>query len=133
MYRTFGVREVPLLYVIRDKVAVTPEADDPLNGSHAYGESRSVLDELIERLSHTHPLFKSDNAAVYSMLEEATRGSVYASSIKTYSRSKNGRDAWTSMVSSHAGNDKWEQLQKDKMKFIMNTKWNGRSYSLEKF
>ena len=132
LYRTFGVRDVPLLYVIRDEVEVKPEADDPLEGSHAYGSSGSVLDELIQRISHTHPLFKSDNASVYSMLEEATRGSIYASSIKTYARNKNGRNAWLSMVSSHAGKDKWEQLQKDKMKFIMNTKWNGRSYSLEK-
>ena len=37
------------------------------------------------------------------------------------------------MVSSHAGQDKWEQLQKDKTKFLMNTKWNGRSFSLDKF
>jgi len=29
--------------------------------------------------------------------------------------------------------NQWEQMQKDKMKFIMNTKWNGRTYSLEKF
>ena len=37
------------------------------------------------------------------------------------------------MVSSHAGEDKWEQLQKDKHRFLMNMKWNGRNYSLEKF
>ena len=72
----------------------------------AYGDSGSVLDELILRISHDHPLFKTDNAAVYSMLDEASRGSVYASSVKTYSRTKNGRDAWNAMVSSHAGNDK---------------------------
>ena len=37
------------------------------------------------------------------------------------------------MVSSHAGQDKWEQLQKEKLNFMMQNKWNGRVYSLEKF
>ena len=40
---------------------------------------------------------------------------------------------YIALVSSHAGDDKWEKLQKDKMKFLMNTKWNGKDYSLEKF
>ena len=67
------------------------------------------------------------------MLEEATRGSIYASTVKPHSRRKDGRAAWSAMVSSHAGKDKWEQLQKEKTKFLMNTKWNGKTYSLEKF
>ena len=133
LYRTFGIRDCPLSYVVRETAVVTPEEDDPLAPGLSFGVSGSVLDELIARLDHNDPLFKSDNATVYSMLEEATRGSVYASTIKPYARKKDGRSAWTSMVSSHAGKDKWEQLQKDRTKFLMNSKWNGRTYSLEKF
>ena len=133
LFRTYGLRKAPLLYIIRD-VAVPPnEVDDPLVTGKAYGSSGSIIDELIARLDHADPLFKSDNASVYSMMEEATRGSVYASTVKPYSRKKDGRSAWMAMVSSHAGTDKWEQLQKDRSKFLMNTKWNGRNYSLEKF
>ena len=130
LYCTFGVREMPLIYVICDEVAVMPEANDPLNGRNAYSASGSVLNELIERIDHNDPLFKTDNWHVFSLLEEATRGSVYASTVKSFSNTKNGCDAWNAMISSHAGNDKWEQLQKDKMKFLMNTKWNGKLYSL---
>ena len=133
LFRTFGVRKTPLLYVVRDTVKVPPEADDPLANNKAFGSSGSILDELIARLDHDHPLYKSDNAMVYSMLEETTRGTVYAPTIKPYGRRKDGRAAWLSMISSHAGNDKWEQLQKEKSKFLMNTKWNGRAFSLEKF
>ena len=133
LYRTYGVRNAPLMYVIRENEAVTPEVDDSLIAGQAYGASGSLVDELINRLTHQDPLFKSDNAMVYSLLEEATRGGIYAPTIKPYARTKNGRDAWLSMVSSHAGEDKWEQLQKDKHRFLMNTKWNGRNYSLEKF
>lgn len=133
LFRTYGVRVCPLLYVIRESIAVTPEVDDPLETGKSYGSSGSVLDELISRLSHTDPLFKSDNAMVYSMLEEATRSTIYAPTVKPFARTKNGRAAYLAMISSHAGQDKWEKMQKDKTKFLMNTKWNGRQYSLEKF
>ena len=133
LLRTFGVRSCPLLYVIRDDEQVPSEVDDPLLIGSAFGRSGSVLEELVTRLSHTDPLFKSDNSAVYSLLEEATRGTVYAPTIKPYARKKDGRSAWLSLISSHAGKDKWEKLQKDKMLFLMNTKWNGKVYSLEKF
>ena len=133
LFRTYGLRKTPLLYVIRDDVVPPPEEDDPLQAGKAYGSSGTVVDELIARLSHEDPLFKSDNALVYSMLEEATRGTVYSPTVKPHSRRKDGRSAWLSMISSHAGTDKWEQLQKDRSRFLMNTKWNGRNYSLEKF
>jgi hypothetical protein len=133
LFNTYGIRKAPLLYIIRDKSETPTEADDPLTPGFAYGLSGSVLNELIKRLDHSDPLYKSDNATVYSMLEEATRGTVYASTIKPFSRKKNGRGAWLSMISSHAGTEKWEQLFKDRSKFLMNTKWNGRNYSLEKF
>ena len=134
LYRTFGVRKCPLSYVIRDSVAVAPEATVPLLPGFAYSEAAgSVLQEMIARLSHTDPLFKQDNAMVYSLLEEATRNTIYAPTIKPYARTKDGREAWIKIMSSHAGNDKWEQLQKEKLSFLMNTKWNGKVYSLEKF
>ena len=127
LFRTYGIRKTPLLYVVREDDEVPDEGDDPLTAGKAYGESGSVLDELIKRLDHDDPLFKSDNAAVYGMLEKATRGTVYASTIKPFSRTKDGRSAWLAMVSSHAGTDKWEQLFKERSKFLMNIKWNGQA------
>ena len=134
LFRTFGVRKCPLSYVIREDDAVAPEATAPLLPNKAYSEvAGSVLSEMIQRFSHTHSLFKQDNSMVYSLLDEATRGTIYAPTIKPFARTKNGREAYLAIMTSHAGNDKWEQLQKDKMSFLMNTKWNGRTYSLEKF
>ena len=131
--RTFGVRDAPLSYVIREESEVKIEVEDPLSFNKAYGTSGSIIEEMMKRMSHDDPLFKTDNGSVYSMLEEATRSTIYANTIKPFSRSKDGRKAWLAMVSSHIGDDKWEQLQKDKMKFLINTTWNGKTYSLEKF
>ena len=139
---TYGVRKAPLAYIIRDNVEVpyetrpaldTTTTIDPLLDGCAYGISGSVMNDLIARLSHTHPLYKTDNAKVYSALEEATRSTAYSSTVKAFSRRRDGRAAWKALVSSHAGADKWELLQKENTKWLLNTKWNGRVYSLEKF
>ena len=142
LMNTFGVRKTPLAYVTRQTVDVPPEVCpvgdttmviDPLTTGEAFGSSGAVLDDLIARLSHIHPLYKSDNAKVYSYIEEATRGTAYSSTVKAFARKRNGRGAWKAMKSSHAGNDKWEQLAKENNKWLLNTKWNGRVYTLEKF
>jgi hypothetical protein len=64
--------------------------------------------ELIARASHGHPLFREDNSAMYYKIEEATRGTPYAASIKPFQRTKNGRGAWFALSSQYAGKDKWE-------------------------
>lgn len=132
--RTYGVRGAPLSYITRDTVNVQPEAEAPLLPGCAYSAvAGSIVQELVNRLSHTHPLYRADNATLFSMIEEATRGTIYAPAIRPYARNKDGRSAYLSVISSHAGNDKWEDVQKTKTKFLINTKWNGKAYGLDKF
>ena len=140
LYAIFGVRKVPLLYVIRENEDVTPENGndpnveyDPLQDGKAYGSSGSVLQDLILRMSHSHSLFKTDNATVYGFIEEATRGSQYAHTIKSYSRTKNGRGAWLAIMTSHVGINQWEKIEKDNTSWRLNSKWNGKKYALESF
>lgn len=134
LFRSYGVRMTPLSYVIRENVEVAPEDTAPLIPNNAYSQvAGSVLNELINRLDHNNPLFATDNNSVYSALDDATRGTIYAATIKPYARTKNGRAAWFAIINSHAGDDKWEAIEKDKTKFMINTKWNGRQYGLDKF
>ena len=106
---------------------------DPLLLNKAYGSSGSILEDLISRSSHSHPLFKTDNATVYNAIEEATRVSIYATTIKSFARKKDGRGAWLSIVTSHVGVDKWERIQKECSSWLMTAKWNGKKYPLESF
>ena len=76
-YNTFGVRDAPIAYVIRDDEEVPDEALDLLLAGKLFGNSGSIIDEMIKRMNHTDPLFKTDNATVYSMLEKASRGTIY--------------------------------------------------------
>ena len=64
--------------------------------------------ELIAWAAHTHALFREDNSVVHYHLEEATRGTSYAASIKPYQRGKDGRRAWKALTSQYAGKNKWE-------------------------
>lgn len=140
LYSSFGVRKVPLLYVIRENVGVVPEDGndldtvyDPLMPNKAFGSSGSILDDLINRSSHTHPLFKNDNATVFGHIEEASRGSIFATTIKPFSRTKNGRGAWIALITSHVGTDKWERIQKENSAWLISAKWTGKKYALDSF
>jgi hypothetical protein len=133
LHRKIGVRMVPLAYVVRETVppGVAPALATGLPHSNEHG---SVEGEMIARASHTHPLFRDDNSAVYYLLEEATRGTSYAPTIKPYQRSKQGRKAWRSLVNQYAGDDKWEAELKSQDDLLHNRVWKGQSnFSLEKF
>jgi hypothetical protein len=65
LHRTIGVRTIPLAYIIRtddDVPAITAIA----NGHPHSTLHGSIEDELIARATHTHPLYREDNQAVYS-------------------------------------------------------------------
>jgi hypothetical protein len=131
MSRTYGIKG-PLAYVIRANVEVPAEEEDPLQEDSYYGSSGGLQTELISRLAHNDALFRSDNKTVYLKLEKACRGTSVESTIKTYSRTQNGRDAFLALIDHHAGESKYRSILKKRMNLLQNIKWNGRNYSLEK-
>ena len=134
LYRCIGGRNIPLAYVIRENVVV-PAVCPPLAVDQPYStEHGSVSDDLINRGSHTHGLFAKDNSDVYFKLEEATRGTSYADSIKPFQRQKDGRAAHLALVGQFAGNDKWEAIIKKMSTLLMLKKWKSSQNSpLDKF
>lgn len=125
--QVIGVRYAPLSYVIRETATVDPVPpvlmlDEPfaeINGS--------VEGEMIARLSHTHPLFKSDNGQVFDVIEAALRGTSISPSIAQFRKTRNGRDAYLALVSQHAGRDVWDKLQREAEHKLQNVKWNGQT------
>jgi hypothetical protein len=89
---------------------------------------------MIAFASHDHPSYRDDNAQVYYHLEEATRGTPYAATLKPYQRRKDGRNALLSIRSQYAGKDKWDAEIKRQDDLIHTRKWKGQNnFSLEKF
>ena len=87
---------------------------------------------MIARLSHGDALYRSDNKTVYLKLEKACRGTSVESTVKTFSRTQNGRGAYLALIDHHAGESKYRTIMKKRMNLLQNIKWNGRNYSLEK-
>ena len=125
---------IPLSYVTREHEMV-PAACPALKANKPHSELHGSVElDLVNRASHDDPLFNEDNSKVYFFLEEATRGTQYAASIKPYQRVKDGRGALTSIKNQYAGRDKWEAECKKQDELIHNRVWKGQSnYSLEKF
>jgi hypothetical protein len=133
-YRCIGQRNIPLAYVIRETVAVPALCPDRLHNQPFSQVHGSILDDMINRASHTHGLYPQDNAAVYFKMEEASRGTPFADSIKTYQRRKDGRGAYFAIVAQFAGNDKWEAEIKKSTTILHQRKWKGsQNFTLEKF
>lgn len=128
-----GVRDAPLSYVIRE-VAIVPPAPPIETGKPYSTEHGSVKHEMIARLSHQHALFKVDNAAVFDDIEEATRGTKFASSIAPFKRTKNGRGALLALKDQHAGKAMWDGEAKRCTDFMLNRKFTGgTSMTLDRF
>ena len=132
--QVIGVRMIPLFYVIRTSSTV-PVVPPGLAAGQPYStEHGSVEEELIIRASHNHVLFNDDNGKVYHYLEEATRSTSYAASIKPFQRLRNGRAAWFALLNQYAGTDKWEAEIKKSEQILHTRKWKGQSnFTLESF
>ena len=89
--RVIGAMMIPLAYVIRIDPQVPGNAPPLVVDQPHSTEHGSVEGELVARAAHTHALFRNDNSVVYYHLEEATRGTSYAASIKPFQRGKDGR------------------------------------------
>ena len=128
--RSYGVHG-PLSYVLRDDPVVPAEVDDALEANSYFGESGSMQDELTARLPHVGPIFKTDNCSVFLKIEKASRGTSVESTVKAFSRRKDGRGAYLALIANHAGDTKYRAILKKRMTLLQSTKWNGRSYPLE--
>ena len=121
MSRTFGAKG-PLRYVIRQSEAVPNEDLDPLLVHSHHGESGSLLEELVRRLPHTGPTFRDDNKTVFMAISKAVQGTSVESTIKSFSRAKNGRGAFFALITNHAGDVKYRSIVKARNHLLSNVK-----------
>ena len=98
-----GQANCSLKWIFRDSVAVAAavpalDTDQPYSIEHG-----SVAEEMVNRLSHTHPHYRVDNATGYAQLVTATPGTQYAATIAPFKRTRNGRGALTALKAQFAG------------------------------
>ena len=135
LHRCIGVRNyIPLSYLIRKDI-VPGVPLPPLHTNLPHSEAAgSIQNEMIARANHSHPNYKIDNAKLYSKLEEATRSTVYAASIKPFQRTRNGRDAYKAIINQYAGDDKWTLEVSKNDNLLHSNRWKGTgNFTLERF
>ena len=134
LHRVIGARMIPLAYVVQIDPQVPGLAPTLAPNQPHSTEHRPVEGDLIVSASHTHALFRDDNSVVYYHLEEATRGTSYAASIKPFQKVKDGRGAWKALTSQYAGKDKWEAEIKRQEQLLHTRIWKGQSnFLIENF
>lgn len=88
---------------MREIEAMPNEIDDLLDLNSYFGQSGSLIKELISRLTHAVPIFLNDNATVCLKIEESARGTKVESNIKYFARRKNCRGECMNLVANHSG------------------------------
>ena len=93
------------------------------------------MEEMTQRFSHSHALYRTDNSAVFDDIEAATRGTKYASSIAPHkSPFKDGCGAFMAIKSQHAGPAMWDAEYKTQNDFMINRYFTGgTSLTLERY
>ena len=100
------VRDAPLLYVIRDLEIVPSATPLAMDQPHSV-EHGTLVDELITRTSHSHPLFRYRE--VCDLLETSRHVTNYSATMVQFRKAQDGRSAYVSLVSQHDGDDVWQE------------------------
>ena len=79
---------------------------------------------MIQRFAHNQPLYKADNATVYSQLVVATLSSQYASTISPFKRANNVCGEINELISQFHVAAHWERVVKVQVESLLNGKWN---------
>jgi hypothetical protein len=121
-----GVRECPLKYVVREVAAVAAVSPPLLAGEpHSEVHGGSIKGDMIACMSHSHPLLKVDNGAVFELIEMLVQGTVVAALIDPFCREQNDRNAFIAIRGQHAGKDVWDKLVKEAETILQTQKWSG--------
>lgn len=132
-HESYGVRGFPLGYVLRENVAVP--AAPPLAPDCAYSVEHGLkMNKFTARAGHNHPKYPQDNARIDAKLEEAVRGTTYASSLTPFETRRDGRDAFLALVAQFLGKEKWTALADKQNDYIQQQKWKGNgTFTMERF
>ena len=107
--RQRGMNDVPLLYVVRDRV------DNPYTGHYDSNEK-----QLIACLNHSGQKYNTDRESVYSLLVQYVKGSEAESIVDQFHQTRNGRAAYRAILSHMQSTSYMDNLRTEAMTKIQN-------------
>ena len=111
--KKIGTRGYPLAYVLRSNAIPSPNPS-PLLPNRPFSE---------EHGSVSNALFSDDNAEVQEYFEEAYVGSHVHPTLKSFSRSKDGRSSWISILEQFMSEEKWREELKRQETITTSRRW----------
>ena len=105
-----GETKVPLAYVLRPDPTIPDEADDP-STTEAESQYATYQEEMIKRApinndqGDDHPTFQQDNHRVWSLISELLRDHKCWAYVKSFQRSRDGREAIKALRSHYLGSN----------------------------
>ena len=109
-----GVRNCPLIYVVREQSDLTNVTRGNLMAGKPHSEENGSLEaDLVQLTSHNHPLFRNGNGDFYNRMERALSASNYSSTVIKFRKKREGDKAFKALVSQHRGKPVWEKRIKD--------------------
>ena len=130
-----GVLEVDdifLTYIVRKEEVIPVLMDDPIVTECApYSTSyTSFFDEIIAQTKLSGVAYNENNSRVFALLSEALKNSIHSTTLCSFSKRRDGREAFTALVKQNLGSSKWEEEIEKAETAVMSNQWNGRSSRL---
>ena len=115
--------------MVREYITVLDEAYDPLKVNITtgvvnsyFGKIGSLQDELVARLPHTGPIYKQCNTYSLLLIEKASRNTSVESTVKSFTRTKDGMGSFNVIIANHAGETKYHLINKKRTNLLQNIK-----------
>jgi len=122
-----GVRNAPLTYLTR-----TDAQPPTILAAHIVDQPYSVDYESIEHelkfcVSHNHTLSKSDNSALFQIIDRAVTGHDVPATIAIapFHCTHDGRGAYLAILTQHTGKSVWDRVVRDSMLVLQTRTWSG--------
>ena len=115
-----GTHGIPLSYLVRENI-LAPAEDQLIQGQAFSQENGSITDELIQRVTHNHPLTKEDNCILFEKLYDSFWGCEVETTITSEMKQhRQGRALWMAARTEWAGNNSWSATSSSQVqvKFI---------------
>jgi hypothetical protein len=120
-----GARNAPFTYLTRPD-SLPPAILAARAATQPYStDYESIEQELKFRVEHDHTLGKSDNNALFQMLDRSTSGHDVGATIAPFRRTQDGRGAILAIKGQHAGRHVWDKLVKDANIVLQTRTWTG--------
>ena len=103
-----GVDNIPLTFIVRKEEAIPALVDDPIiTGGTPYSTSyTSFFDEMIARKKLSGAAYNENKSRVFVLLSEALKNFIHSTTLRPFSRSRDGREAFNALVKQNLGSSK---------------------------